>query len=322
MAIPARAPGDAFLLFSRFPSSVLREELPMRAGPGVYLEPVPTQVLDQAEPPAFADYVLPGYNVDPMLRAEYSLRTPSAEHADSGVEPTLLLFNSVTALRLCKPMDIRIEGQFQLGDRHAIEGATLHHFRSPWRPEAGGWYDAVDISLGAEIAQRQLELWQLGYRRMLNATIRFSQVTCGFSISFQMSYLGLFGALEALFVPGKTKIHKTLARRVALFLDLSDECRDWLQKEYGSRRNRLAHGKDDAMPSSRLAPDKLQALGGLHELTRLSILRFLSLEDEILRELSKGGANEVQPLIERVIEDPGAASGSMLQGQRLWCEAP
>ena len=133
MGIPPTAPGDAFMLFSRFRTCVLGEELPMRAGPGVSLERVPREVLDEANPPAWADYLLPGYNVDPFFWADYCLRSPSSHRSALGLEARLLFFNTLAALRLCKPVDTTIEGEFHLGDGQAIEDVTRHHLRSPWK---------------------------------------------------------------------------------------------------------------------------------------------------------------------------------------------
>ena len=131
-----------------------------------------------------------------------------------------------------------------------------------------------------------------------------------------MSYLGLFRALEALFVPTGQRKHKTLACRVALFLDLSDRQRQWLQEEYALGRSTLAHGVDDAMPWSELPPEKWQALGCLHEMTRLCVLGFMSLDDEVLRSLSDKSGKKLETLL----NDLPPATGKLVQGQTMWCD--
>lgn len=314
MSAPLAGPGDNILLFGRLPNYLVLEELPLAAGPGVYLDKIPRSVLDGASPPEFADYVLPGYHVDRALWSDYCLRSPQAEYREAEVEPGVLLFNCVAALRLRAPMEIRIEGWFELGKNNEVKNPRLLHLKSAWQPDWVGGYSAHDVALAADIARRQLELWRRKYQRIVTGTMLFLQVTCGFSRSFQMSYLGLFSALEALFVPPQKKKDVTLADRAARFLALPKRVGDWLRGEYGSGRNRLAHGDDDAVPWTNLRDERAQAIGGLHEVTRLSILGFMSLENEKLEELSERSAKRVQSKLDAL----APAVGRFMEGQQMW----
>jgi len=57
--------------------------------------------------------------------------------------------------------------------------------------------------------------------------------------------LGLFAALEALFVPEGTGKGKILGRRISHFLkkfSFPENLEEWMRKEYSLERNKLAHG--------------------------------------------------------------------------------
>ena len=312
---PPREPGDSFLLFSRFPNYFLPEELPLAVGPDVYLENTPVDVLDRADPCAFADFVLPGYHADWTFWSNRCLRCPQADNRASKRDPGTLLFNSVAALRLRAPARISIEGKFELGENDEIKNADLFHLKCPWPFDAMHSYLPGDVASAADIAQRQVELWELGHKRIVTASMLFLQVTCGFSISFQMSYLGLFSALEALFVPQGTNKSTTLADRVAQFLTLPKTVRDWLENEYGCGRNRLAHGGDDAVPwAKKLADKRRLAFGGLHEIVRLCVLGFISLGKDELGALSVKSAKRVQHRLDALTP----AAGRFMDGQEPW----
>lgn len=313
---PPMEPGDSFLLFSSLPGHFLPEDLPLAVGPDVYLEKTPVEVLDRADPSAFADFVLPGYHVDWSFWSEYCLRCPRADNRASTRDAGNLLFNSVAGLRLRLPARICIEGKFDLGHSHEIKNAALFHLQSPWSSESRSYYLLDDVAWAADIAKRQLELWERGYKRIVTATLRFLQVTCGFSVSYQMSYLGLFSALEALLVPHGQDKHATLAHRAAQFLALPETLQDWLENEYARGRNLLAHGVDDAMPWSKLREDHRVLFGALHELTRLCILGFMCMGDDELETLSMRSVSRVQT---RLTSLPPAA-GRFIHGQQAWKE--
>lgn len=314
MTAPPTEPGDAFLLFRHLPYE-FDEDLPLAVGPNVYLDKTPHNVLDAAHPPSSVHLVLPGYHL-PGLVSNCCLRSPATEVRPSGLEPSVLFFVSVAALRLRAPIAIKIAGQFELGQEYQlIKNPTLYHLTSAWQPDAGAFYSAEDVRFSAEIAQRGLELAQPNYKRFMSATVLFSQVTCGFSWSFQMAYLTLFSALEALFVPKGNKA-RTLAHRAAQFLSLPESLRDWLEKEYKFGRNKLAHGVQDVLPWTSLRPDKLKALGRLHEITRLSILGFMSLENDKLGSLSQESGTQLQTELDAL----PPAIGRFMMGQRMWCD--
>jgi hypothetical protein len=313
---PPREPGDTFLLFSQFPGQLLLEDLPLAVGPDVYVETTPVDVLENADPPAFADFVLPGYHVDWTLWSNRCLRCPRAGNRASKREPGVLLFNSLAALRLWDPARICIEGKFELGKNEAMENAVLFHLKCPSPFDASSFYSPADVASAAAIAQRQLELWELGYQRVVTATTLFLHVTCGFSVSFQMSYLGLCSALEALFVPQGAKKATTLANRAARFLTLPETVGDWLEGEYGCGRNRLAHGDDDAVPWGKLREERRLAFGALHEIARLCILGFASLENGELAALSVKSAKRVQGRLDAL----APAAGRFMDGQGPWKE--
>lgn len=313
MTAPPTEPGDAFLLFSHLPYD-FEEDLPLAAGPNVYLDNTPHDVLHAADPPSLAGFVLPGYPNAPVSNC--CLRSPVAGARPSGLEPSVLFIGSVAALRLRAPIAIKIAGQFQLGhEDQPITNLTLFHFTSPWQPDASAFYSAEDVGSSAEIAQRRLELAKPKYKRFMSATVLFSQVTCGFSRSFQMAYLTLFPALEALFVP-RGNYARTLADRVAQFLSLPESLKDWLEEEYKFGRNNLAHGVQDVLPWTELSADHLKAVGRLHEITRLSILGFMSLENDKLESLSQKSG----PKLQAELDDLPPAIGRFMVGQRMWCD--
>ena len=97
MTIPERQAGDTFLLFSEFAYDS-ETDLPVGAGPGVCLDRTPHDVLKEVEPPALADYVLPGYNLNAGF-PNSCLRYSSSAIPPGNVQPSSLLFNSVVALR-------------------------------------------------------------------------------------------------------------------------------------------------------------------------------------------------------------------------------
>lgn len=307
---------DPCLLFDEFLYCDLKERLPLIVGPNVYLDHTPYDILDRKDLPELAPGVFPGY---PFSKpAPLCLRSPATGVGQWRLPSDVLFFLTLHALRLCKPAEIKIEGSFELGRGSDIKSMTLFHLTSPWKPEDNAnYYTAKDIKFSEKVAQRQLDLWGLKYKRINSAMVLFSQVTCGFSKSFQMSYLALFAALEALFVP-KGKKAKTLACRAANFLSPFNfpELKDWLEKEYECGRNDLVHGVQDVVPWAKdLSPEKAVALGRLHEITRLSILGFMSLGDNQLESLSKRSGKELQKELDSIVPP----SGRFLEGQQMWC---
>ena len=320
MTIPERGPGDTFLLFGEFPYD-FDTELPVRAGPGIYLDSTPHDILCRAEPPALADYVLTGYNLNAGF-PNSCLRYSSSTVPLGTVQPSSPLFNSIIALRLLAPIAIRVEGQFKLGrDERSIEEPSLYHLTSPWQPDSDARYSGRDVRFAAGIARRLLHLLDPNYGRIASGLLLFSQVTTGQARSFQMAYLALFAALEALFAPKGNKA-ETLGERTHSFLasiatPTGWSVQDWLTKEYQKGRSQLAHGIQDVVPfGGNLRLCKQETFGRLHETARLCILGFLSLSDGELQSIGQGSGTSLQNELKAL----APASGRFLKYQRMWCD--
>ena len=327
MKAPPQKPGDVFLLFHILPYN-FEKELPLAVGPNVYLDNTPQNVLSEAHRPLEDDSVdlafyLPAYGVF-MNRC---LRCPTGKVQLPGITPTDHFFLSVTALRLCKPLAIRIAVQFELGqEEDLIKNPFLFLLTSLWQPDNNAEYSAEDIRFSAEVAKRLLDVWNScgnRYKRIVSASVLFSQVTCGQSKSFQMVYMALFSALESLFVPKENKA-EALARRVAKFLSsydcegfkVSKGLEGWLRHEYEKGRNNLFHGVQDVSPWTKgLRKPKKEVLGRLHEITRLCILGFLSFDDDKLAVHSNSNGKKLQ----KWLDDLAPATGRFLEDQRMWC---
>ncbi|TKJ30091.1 MAG: hypothetical protein CEE40_06060 [Chloroflexi bacterium B3_Chlor] len=314
-------PGETFLLFGELPYDLFSGDLPVRAGPNVYLDHAPHRVLGSADPSALADYVLPGYNLNPGL-PNWCLRCSDSSIRPSGVAPSSQLFASVVALRLRAPIAIRVEGQFTLGqDSRSIEKPSLYHLTSPWHPRSDACYSAKDIRFAAGIARRLLDVVDPDYGRIASAALLFSQVTTGQSRSFQMAYLALFAALEGLFAPKGNKA-KVLAIRAAYLLSSVQTpggfaVEDWLKNEYRAGRSQLVHGTQDIVPwGGSLRPSTLKRFGRLHEIARLCILGFISLSEGQLRSIGQASGTQLQSQLQSL----APASGPFMKGQHLWCE--
>ncbi|MDP3919617.1 MAG: hypothetical protein Q8R76_02265, partial [Candidatus Omnitrophota bacterium] len=57
-----------------------------------------------------------------------------------------------------------------------------------------------------------------------------------------------------------------------------------------------------------------EAFVRLHEITRLCLLGFLALDDQILKQLSEDSGNSLQ----RAVSNLSAAKGQYLEGQEMW----
>ncbi len=154
--------------------------------------------------------------------------------------------------------------------------------------------------------------------RLTSARVLFAQVTIGMTSSLQMATMGLFAALEALFVPQGNKA-ECLGSRVAHFLarmPFPFDVASWLKDEYIKRRHGLMHGVQNilAWGWTPIDEEKLQAFGRLHELVRLSVLGFLSLPGDLIRQHS----NLTGTQLRHFFDDLPAAGGSFFEGQRPW----
>ena len=311
---PEPRQGDVYFLFKRLPYD-FSAELPLALGSGVCLDTTPQEWLDSADR-GLADFLLPGYSWGMGLN-NCCLRCFYHPNPEEELSPRDLLFLSVLALRLHSPINIRIGGEFRLGgEDNRILDPELHYISSTWDRENFGPYTPAAITASGSIADRLVTVEQLGLTRLQTGLIFFSHVTLGISKSFQLSYLGLFTALEALFVPTGIKA-ATLSRRVSNFLSnfqFPEPMEKWIKDEYITGRHKLAHGIHDATLGARLRPSKHQALGRLHEITRLSLLGFLSLGDEELGELSNGSGKSLQKALDKL----SGVSGAFLKNQKMW----
>lgn len=258
-------------------------------------------------------FAFPGYHAGLSI-PHVCLHSPSTKDSPSGIDRTAVLFKSITALRLHAPIYIEISGQIEIGERKSIKTATLYDAWSPWwQPDNQAYYSGRDVRAAGEIATRLLEVSQSGLIPG-DAVILFSQVTCGYSVSWQMCYLALFSVLEFLFGPLKGNKAATLANRVEKFLSHFDFPRPlgkWLEGEYIHGRSKFIHAQQDLVtPWREKEGTRSEAFGGLHEIARLAILGYLSFDDDKLQLLSKSRGNELDNL--------GPATGRFLEGQRFW----
>ena len=313
--LPTPKSGDLYLLFHHLPYD-FDEELPLHLGPGICLDKTPQEWLDSAEK-GLADFLLPGYSLTGMGLNNCCLRCYSSPTPDQKLMPENLIFLSLLCLRLHMPLEIRIGGQFRLCDDEVrILEPTLYELTTPWGIEGSMRYTSVEIEKSSKILERMIELDRLNLSRLTTGLIFFSQVTLGQSKSFQLSYLGLFAALEALFVPsGKKAV--SLSKRVSKFLNIfnfPESKAKWIKEEYIKGRSSLAHGIHDATFGTKLRPERYQAFGRLHEITRLSLLGFLSMDSEELKKWSMGSGNNLQ----KILDCLAPASGDFLKQQKCW----
>jgi len=320
MTIPERKPGDTFLLFGEFAYD-FDTDLPISVGPGIYLDTTPHDILRDAQPRALADYVLPGYNLN-AGSPNSCLRHSSCVVSPSNIQPPSLLFNSVVALRLLAPRAIRVAGRFTVGKNgRSIDDPSLYHLTSPWQPDPAGYYSARDVPFAAGVAGRLLHLLDRDYGRISSSLVLFSQVTTGQVRSFQMAYLGLFAALEALFAPKRNKA-ETLGERIGNFLanigpPRGWSVKDWLADEYQEGRGRLAHGVQEVDPwGGTIRSSTLETFARLHEITRLCILGFISLPNAQLQSIGHASGTPLQNHLKSL----APARGRFLKDQRMWCD--
>lgn len=320
MTIQPYKEGDVVLLFYTLPFDFHTGKLPIDIFPNVSLASTPTDLLD-AIPAAEADYLVPGYHAGkvPSIRC---LRYDATRNEYPDLTSSDLFFTSISALRLKKPLGISIAGQFEVGKVSGeVKNERLFLQTSQWQPNGALRYSADDIYVASHIAGDLIQVSeresQRDHKRITSAIIYFSQVTCGSVKSLQLSYLGLWAALEALFVP-ETKGSKAnkLACRISNFLSQFEDrakISRWIEKEY-KERNKLAHGVQDILPWQGTRDSRVQAFGKLHEIARLCILGFLSLNkfQQVMLSVEK------EDLLGRKLNALKPASGKYLKGQSMF----
>ncbi|MCB7128873.1 MAG: hypothetical protein J3T61_04975 [Candidatus Brocadiales bacterium] len=322
--------GDVLFLFHKLQYD-FKKELPLAIGPDVYLDMTPQDVLDEASRLLEDNSICPAFCLTSYGGImNLCLRNPAGKILSPKFNSSNLFFLSITSLRLRAPLEINAMMQLKLGVREKlIESSELFPLMSTYNPDVYASYSSEDIHICEEITKRQIHIDEGEFKRLLSALVLFSQVTCGLSKSFQMSYLVLFVALESLFLSkedySKAKI---LASRVAKFLAKFNfflPCenpkkavilKEWLENEYANGRNDLVHGIQDVALSTKCRKRQAQAFGLLHEITRLCILGFLSLENDKLALHSNSSGNQLQRWLDSL--DP--ATGRFLKDQRMWCD--
>jgi len=315
--MPSNA-GDSYLLFHSFPYD-FEVDLPLNLLSDVYLDNTPQGFLESVES-ALADFVLPGYHLPGMGLTHCSLRYCCDNNNKNKFDPTYLFFSSISALRLQSPNNLSIAGKFKIDQScNDMDDIELFQLDSPWSPSDYTLiYSADDIRSASQLSNILIQEPAIGYKRLTTAIIYFSQITCGFSKSYQLAYLGLFACLEALFVPDGSYKGKTLGRRISNFLNgfnFPFDISSWVEDEYRTGRNKYAHGVLDINPNTKIRDSRIIAFGRLHEIARLCLLSFFSLDKSILQNLSECGKNTLQKELDNLPE----ASGKYISNQSPFC---
>ena len=321
--------GDVFLLFQALPYGFTTGKLPIKILENLYLDNTPDELLDSKrfysegdevdrllEHARLVSFVLPGYELQQMtlccLRYRYLTTSQYPK-----VEARSLFAHFITALRLQKPCHIVGGGQFEVGsDDEPIKNPGSWNRTTVHNPRDAGRYSKDDIEVSSNITQDLLEIRQANNESHIeSAFIYFSQVTQGFSISLQLSYLGLWAALEALFRPNGNKA-KTIAKRITAYLsgffENDGNMEQWLITEYRKRRSEFIHGSHIAPPDLQNVTKGKDAFPKLHEVTRLCLLGFLSMEKSERRQVFQ--KNGMQKRLDRL----ACAEGKYLNRQRMY----
>ncbi|MCJ7600977.1 MAG: hypothetical protein MUO63_05660 [Desulfobulbaceae bacterium] len=306
-------PGDIFLLFHELPYD-FSQDLPISVGPGVCVDMTPQVLLSSAEK-GLSDYVLPGYSFSGTGINNCCLRCYSIFKLTESLTTENLLFLALLSMRLHNPLAIEIAGQFQVGDDdNPISDPKLYELSVPWA--ISGSYKPSDFMAAEKIVERLIEADKQGFSRLATALLFFSHVTLGQVSSYQLATLGLFTSLEALFVPNGIKAN-TISERIASFLANFEFPRgkidEWVKNEYINARHKLAHGIHDATFGTKTRSDKQQKFGLLHEICRLSLLGFLSLDDAVVKKISEVNGPELQ----RTLKSLSPVAGSILNSYKF-----
>lgn len=324
--------GDVFLLFQELPYDFCSGNLPVKILENLYFDDTPFELLDSRrfysegdevdgllEHACLVNIVLPYHNLPGVGIKHCCLGYDTLKTSQYHNLPASSLFaHFITALRLQKPCPIVGGGQFEVGsDDEPIKNPASWNRTTVHNPKDAGSYSREDVQVSSNITEDLLEIRQSNDERQLeSAIIYFSQVTQGFSISLQLSYLGLWAALEALFQPSGTKKAETIASRITAYLAeflLNDEdMENWLKTEYRQRRSKFIHGSHIAPPDLQNVRKGKDAFPKLHEVTRLCLLGFLSMEkSERRRVFQKKG-------MQKRLDSLACAEGKYLNKQRMY----
>lgn len=323
--------GDVFLLFQKLPYDFHSGTPPIKILENLYFDKTPSELLDPQrfyspsdvngllEYAGLVNMILPGHTLPGTGIVHCCLRYDSTKDSQyPNVAASSLFANFITALRLQKPCPIVGGGQFEVGsDDEPIKNPGSWNRTTVHNPRDAGRYSKDDIEVSSNITQDLLEIRQSNNESHIeSALIYFSQVTQGFSISLQMSYLELWAALEALFQPTGTKKAETIARRITAYLsgffENDENMEQWLITEYIKRRSKFIHGSHIAAPDLQNVRRGKDAFPKLHEVTRLCLLGFLSMEKSERRQVfQKKG-------MQKRLDSLACAEGKYLNKQRMY----
>jgi hypothetical protein len=314
-----------YLLFHNLPYDY-KQELPIQLAGDVELVQPPHEILkketdgywNKEEYRSLVNSILPKYDL-PNGGNHCCFRIKEPLSYLGKIQFRTLFFNNLTAFRLWKPLYIFIAGEFTYeSEEEPIRNDHYHGMKSIWNPIQGESYTYQDIIMVNEIGGILCGDILLKYPRFNSALTLFSQITNGWTRSFQMAYLGLFAVLEGLFwYEGRNK-GGTLSVRVSNFLSSVEwnhkfTLKDFVRNEYRTR-NDITHGGYSVDPKVELSDEKKTCFGRLHEITRLCILGMLSLDEESLHSIFIQNGEITQKCLDTL--EP--AKGKYFNGQRLW----
>lgn len=333
MKQPSYKQRDVFLLFKELPYDFHSGNLPIKILENLYFDNTPSELLDPhrfyslsdvnglLEYAGLVNMILPGHTLPGMGIVQCCLRYDNAkDNQYSDCKPSTLFSIFITSLRLQKPCPIIVGGQFEVGssDEPIQKPSYSRLLTSPHNPKPKLRYSKNDVQLSSEISKDLLKIHQLNNKsRIKSALIYFSQVTQGFSISLQLCYLGLWAALEAIFHPTGNNKAETIARRITAYLsafDLPEDMESWLKIEYIHRRSTFIHGLHVAEPTLQNTRRGKEAFPKLHEITRLCLLGFISLDQSEQIQISKQKGKQLQQKLDSL----GQAKGKYLNQQKMY----
>lgn len=307
--------GDLVLLFGNLPYDY-ESDLPLSPIAGVTVASTPQTLFATPDSDHLPCYVLPGTKLPGTGINNCCLISKASESIPANVTRDALLFSYLTALRLLAPAYISVAGQFQYGGvDEPISRPTLLNTRSAWQPDPNYRYSEGDFERSGKLLNRMMECMTAGPTRLKYSLVMFSQVTNGFSLSYQMSVLALYAALEALFAPSGNYA-KTLGVRTGKYLSPYDSglgiC-GWIEKHYREARHPLSHGFWQFSPNPSYIDVRSCEFGILHEIVRLALLGFLSMEANEVSFLDQNGTK-----LQKALDNTKPANGQYLQGQKMW----
>ena len=309
--------GDLVLLFSHLPFDY-EMDLPLSPIAGVTVALTPQSLFSTPDDDHLPCYVLPGTKLPGMVINNCCLVSRASESVPQNVTRETFLFTYLAALRLLAPAPITVAGHFIYGGAdEPISHPTLLNMQSMWQPDADLRYSGTQFLQGGVLLERIIENLSAGPNRLKFAIMMFTQVTSGFSLSYQMCVLGLYAALEALFEPsGGRNYAKTLGLRLGAYLSSYDNgvgVADWIEKHYQSERHSLSHGFWQFSPDSQSFNQRKEEFGIIHEIARLALLGFLSMDQKKVRFLDLTKKKR-----QHALDNLKPASGDFIQSQKMW----